>query len=138
MEVTQRLKDLNIDGIKATLSSGTDLATPPKDDSSASSIDRPGVKLLNSWLNKNIKVEMTDGRFLLGVFLCTDKSSNVIVGNCTEFTTDPEAVPQAEEPRILGLAMVPGHHIVKLYIKEGNSTRARENTPTTPTYDSDE
>lgn len=93
--------------------------------------ERPGIKLLKSWLNKNIKVEMTDGRFLLGVFLCTDRSSNVIVGNCTEYTCDPETVDQSEEPRVLGLSMVPGHHIVKLYIDQDNtSSRLRANSPT--------
>ena len=35
--------------------------------------ERSGVKLLKSWLNKNMKVEMSDGRVLVGIFLCTDK-----------------------------------------------------------------
>ena len=35
--------------------------------------ERSGVKLLKSWLNKNMKVEMSDGRVLIGIFLCTDR-----------------------------------------------------------------
>ena len=35
--------------------------------------ERSGVQLLKSWLNKNMKVEMSDGRVLVGIFLCTDK-----------------------------------------------------------------
>ena len=35
--------------------------------------ERSGVKLLTSWLNKNMKVEMSDGRVLIGIFLCTDR-----------------------------------------------------------------
>ena len=34
---------------------------------------RPGVTMLKSWLNKNMKVLMSDGRVLVGIFLCTDK-----------------------------------------------------------------
>ena len=34
---------------------------------------RSGVKLLRSMLNKNIKMKMSDGRILVGIFLCTDK-----------------------------------------------------------------
>jgi len=33
----------------------------------------PGVSLLKSWLNKNMKVLMSDGRVLVGIFLCTDR-----------------------------------------------------------------
>ena len=34
---------------------------------------RPGLSLLKSWLNKSMKVLMSDGRVLIGIFLCTDK-----------------------------------------------------------------
>ena len=35
--------------------------------------ERPGITQLKSWLNKNMKVLMSDGRVLVGIFLCTDK-----------------------------------------------------------------
>ena len=40
---------------------------------------------LESWLNKNMKIEMTDGRTLIGIFLCTDRGRNVILGSCSEY-----------------------------------------------------
>lgn len=40
---------------------------------------------LESWLNKSMKIEMSDGRTLVGVFLCTDKERNVILGSTLEF-----------------------------------------------------
>ena len=43
-------------------------AMPP-----SASTERPGVTLLKSWLNKNMKVLMSDGRVLVGIFLCTDR-----------------------------------------------------------------
>ena len=39
-----------------------------------------GRKLLRSYLNKNMKIKLTDGRILIGIFLCTDKDANVILG----------------------------------------------------------
>jgi len=108
---------------------------------------RPGVNQLRSWLNKNIKVEISDGRFLVGTFLCTDRDSNVIIGLCNEYTRDPDlkkedaAKPCAgtattadtamsEEGRILGLAMVPGRHIKKLYIDDSPLVPSTSRAPT--------
>ncbi|XP_064642208.1 uncharacterized protein LOC135496679 isoform X1 [Lineus longissimus] len=45
----------------------------------------PGRQKLESWLNKNMKIKMTDERILVGVFVCTDKDRNVILGNCQEY-----------------------------------------------------
>ncbi len=80
-----------------------------------------GGNMLESWLNKNMRVRMTDGRTLTGVFLCTDKNSNVILGSCQEYLKLPEENDIAEEPRMLGLAMIPGHHIVKIEIDVNKS-----------------
>ncbi|GFY50121.1 n-alpha-acetyltransferase 38, NatC auxiliary subunit [Trichonephila inaurata madagascariensis] len=70
---------------------------------------------LESWLNKNMKIEMTDGRVLIGIFLCTDRDRNVILGSCAEYL-QTESDESGEEPRVLGLAMVPGHHIVSIEV----------------------
>jgi len=76
-----------------------------------------GRKKLESWLNKSMKIKMTDGRILIGVFVCTDKDRNVILGSCQEYLHQPGS-GQKEEPRVLGLAMVPGHHILTIEIDE--------------------
>lgn len=70
-------------------------------------------KLLESWLNKIMKIKISDGRTLIGSFLCTDQDRNIILGSCQEFVGSLE---EKEEPRILGLAMVPGKHIVSIEI----------------------
>ncbi|XP_064642211.1 N-alpha-acetyltransferase 38-B, NatC auxiliary subunit-like isoform X3 [Lineus longissimus] len=59
----------------------------------------PGRQKLESWLNKNMKIKMTDERILV------DEDSN-------------------EEPRVLGLAMVPGHHIVSILVDENKAPLA--------------
>ncbi|GAB0096405.1 N-alpha-acetyltransferase 38-A, NatC auxiliary subunit [Sergentomyia squamirostris] len=70
----------------------------------------PGKLLLKSWLNRSFRVVMTDGRLLIGVFLCTDADANVILGMCSEYTED------GGEERILGLVMIPGRHIVSMEV----------------------
>lgn len=42
---------------------------------------------LKSLLNKNLRVKITDGRVLIGIFLCTDKDSNIVLGSCKEYTS---------------------------------------------------
>lgn len=64
---------------------------------------------------------MTDGRTLIGIFLCTDSERNVILGSCEEYLKPPDT-EKKEEPRILGLAMIPGHHIVSIHVDEGRGT----------------
>ena len=78
-----------------------------------------GKKKLEKWLNKSMKIKMTDGRTLIGVFLCTDKDRNVILGSCEEYLRSSDAEDK-EDPRILGLAMIPGHQIVTVHIDENN------------------
>jgi len=91
---------------------------------------RPGVRLLKSWINKSIKVEMSDGRVIVGIFLCTDRSGNVIIGSCNEYTSDPDQAGAEEEGRILGLAMVPGHHVTRMWVdQESPGTAPRSSSP---------
>lgn len=70
-------------------------------------------KLLESWLNKIMRIKISDGRTLIGSFLCTDQDRNIILGSCQEFVGSSD---EKEEPRILGLAMVPGKHIVSIEV----------------------
>jgi len=72
---------------------------------------------LESYLNKTVRVVMTDRRTLIGVFWCTDREANVILGNCMEHMPPREDGSQ-DEPRPLGLAMIPGRHIVSMHIDQ--------------------
>jgi len=72
-----------------------------------------GRVFLESLLNKTVKIEITDGRTLIGTYLCTDREKNIILGSCQEFIANPET--SLEEPRLLGLAMIPGRHVKSLH-----------------------
>lgn len=76
-----------------------------------------GRRLLQKWLHSSMKIEMTDGRTLVGSFMCTDRDNNIILGSCIEHL-QPDEGGREEEPRVLGLAMVPGRHIVSICVDE--------------------
>lgn len=65
----------------------------------------PGRAKLQLWLYRSIRIVMTDGRILIGIFLCTDSDANVILGVCSEYTKN------GGDERMLGLVMVPGKDI---------------------------
>ncbi|XP_012267104.1 N-alpha-acetyltransferase 38, NatC auxiliary subunit [Athalia rosae] len=73
--------------------------------------ESPAKQKLREWLNRPLKIKMTDGRVLTGAFLCTDRDANVILGSCSEFLSEEHT-----EARALGLVMVPGRHIVTIHL----------------------
>lgn len=66
---------------------------------------------LRGWLNRHLRIKMTDGRILTGAFLCTDRDANVILGSCSEYLSKDHT-----EARPLGLVMVPGRHILSIHL----------------------
>ncbi|XP_054431687.1 N-alpha-acetyltransferase 38, NatC auxiliary subunit isoform X3 [Pteronotus mesoamericanus] len=90
-----------------------------KEDSDGEREDSPAARArrqLEALLNKTMRIRMTDGRTLVGCFLCTDRDCNVILGSAQEFLKPSDSF-SAGEPRVLGLAMVPGHHIVSIEVQ---------------------
>lgn len=60
----------------------------PAQDSDAEREDSPAARArqqLEALLNKTMRIRMTDGRTLVGCFLCTDRDCNVILGSAQEF-----------------------------------------------------
>ena len=63
----------------------------------------------------------------VSIILICIRAGNVIIGSCNEYTSDPDAPGgEAEEPRILGLAMVSGHHIGRIWVDD---TTVRNSSP---------
>ena len=46
---------------------------------------------LRGFLNKRLRVELSDGRFVVGDLLCTDRDMNIVLGNCEE------SIPRTKE-----------------------------------------
>lgn len=70
-----------------------------------------GRKMLKSWLNRNFRIEMIDGRRLVGLFLCTDRDANIIIGMCSEYRRNSE-----NEARSLGLVIIKKTAIKKIEV----------------------
>lgn len=91
-----------------------------------------GAVKLKSWLNNLLRIEMSDGRVLIGVFLCTDRDANIILGSCSEYlpedniTVASTSSNNTEEPRMLGLVMVPGKHIVSISIDQNDVMQSED------------
>ncbi|CAL4066000.1 unnamed protein product, partial [Meganyctiphanes norvegica] len=85
----------------------------------------PGRAKLEKWLHSSMKIEMTDGRTLVGSFVCTDRDNNIILGSCTEHLR-PDEDGREEEARVLGLAMIPGRHIVSICVDEALHSRPNQ------------
>ena len=47
-------------------------------------------EVLKSYLSKRLRVEVSDGRIVEGVFMCTDRDRNIVLSNCEEFYDQPE------------------------------------------------
>ncbi|XP_055617950.1 N-alpha-acetyltransferase 38, NatC auxiliary subunit-like [Toxorhynchites rutilus septentrionalis] len=81
--------------------------------SSKSSVENepdPSRRKLKSWLNKSFRIKITDGRILIGKFVCTDADANVILDMTSEFT------PNGGDERGLGPVLIPGRYIVSIEI----------------------
>lgn len=65
------------------------LTVPPfRQDLGEGKLDSPYLharRKLENLLNKSMRIRMTDGRTLVGCFLCTDRDCNVILGSAQEY-----------------------------------------------------
>ncbi|XP_050100728.1 N-alpha-acetyltransferase 38, NatC auxiliary subunit isoform X2 [Anopheles aquasalis] len=64
--------------------------------------------ILKTLLNRMFRIKMTDGRILIGFFVCTDADANVVLQLASEYTEI------GGEERYLGLVMIPGRYIVSI------------------------
>lgn len=94
----------------ALISTGTPIDNMPGANETAQ-ITSDALAKLRSWLGKILKIVITDKRIIVGGFVCTDRDGNVILENSWEYG---QAIGGNEEPRIIGLALIPGHHIVSV------------------------
>ncbi|ETV73756.1 hypothetical protein H257_11450 [Aphanomyces astaci] len=69
-------------------------------------------------LDQVLRVEITDGRILVGLFHCLDKDKNLILTETTEYRYANNHVKQDDSPtpsvRSLGMTLIPGRHVLKV------------------------
>ena len=42
-------------------------------------------QLLRGYLNRRLRIVLSDGRVVDGNFLCTDRDCNIVIGDCEEY-----------------------------------------------------
>lgn len=75
-------------------------------------------KKMRLWLNQILRIVITDERIIIGCFVCTDRDANVILENSWEYSPSSDGISRTDnqEPRLLGLTLIPGRHIVSVAI----------------------
>ncbi|KAG9415414.1 N-alpha-acetyltransferase 38, NatC auxiliary subunit [Aphanomyces cochlioides] len=64
-------------------------------------------------LDEQLRVEITDGRILVGHFHCLDRDQNLILTDTAEFRC-PQDSTFAPSVRSLGMILIPGRHVRKI------------------------
>ncbi|KAG0053264.1 hypothetical protein BGZ83_001434 [Gryganskiella cystojenkinii] len=93
------------------------------------------VAKLRSFLSRNTRIEITDGRLFVGQFMCIDHSKNIILAGAYE--SRPEKPSSSSEKRFVGLVMIPGHHIVKAEMDASHLRGVDARIKATTKYDLD-
>ncbi|KAJ5174947.1 uncharacterized protein N7482_000824 [Penicillium canariense] len=98
------------------------------------------IEYLNGLLGRTLRIHATDGRMFVGLFKCTDAERNIILANSFEYrlpTTSAIQEAAAKETeswdktsetksatvkvnmtsRLIGLIVIPGHHITKIELE---------------------
>ncbi|OAD79409.1 hypothetical protein PHYBLDRAFT_139438 [Phycomyces blakesleeanus NRRL 1555(-)] len=75
--------------------------------------DTENIQRLRTYLNFKTRIQISDGRTFIGVFMCVDKDKNIILAHAEEFRGD--------EKRLVGLVMIPGKHLVKVEAENMNA-----------------
>ncbi|XP_022233791.1 N-alpha-acetyltransferase 38, NatC auxiliary subunit-like [Drosophila obscura] len=73
----------------------------------------PGRRQLQKWLGRPMKLVLTDGRILIGVFSCTDPQMNIVLTQVKVHSVE------GGKSRALPIVTVARKHIVSICI-EGN------------------
>uniref|UniRef100_A0A915D8D0 Sm domain-containing protein n=1 Tax=Ditylenchus dipsaci TaxID=166011 RepID=A0A915D8D0_9BILA len=62
------------------------------------------------WINQTLRVDLTDGRVIVGTLVCTDSQPNLILVNSQEYWT----AGKSTSPRCVGMVMIASRHIQKI------------------------
>ena len=77
-------------------------------------------------LGKKVRILLSDERVIEGDLQCMDKDLNFILGNAIEHhgmnASDHQVieVDPAKVPRLIGMTMVPGQHVVNIFCLSSN------------------
>lgn len=68
--------------------------------------------ITSTFLNKQVLIKVTDGRYFQGQFVCVDTECNVILQGTHEYQNK-----EGDGKRWFGMVMIPGKHLVDVSVK---------------------
>ena len=71
----------------ANMDAAADVAKLSLDSGSAGTrpaAERPGVTKLHGWMNRLVRVRLTDGRMVTGTLRCLDRDRNLVLASAVE------------------------------------------------------
>ena len=74
------------------------------------------LEYLKSLVGKRIKVDLTDGRSLIGNFYCVDKDSNLCLNRCKEY------LPGSNKSREIGMGLVTAKTLKSIFLSKAKET----------------
>ncbi|KAL0476606.1 N-alpha-acetyltransferase [Acrasis kona] len=90
------------------------MGIPTKNLTTSGSIEQD-KKIIQSWVNKHMRVNISDGRVFSGRFICVDNLKNVILTDAVEYKKIND---EEDDKRRIGLVMLPGEHILSTWIEQ--------------------
>mgnify|MGYP003706539831 CR=1 FL=1 len=75
---------------------------------------------LAAYLQKTVRVQVSDGRVIEGALQCVDKDMNLVLSQSIEYhgLSDVSSPQATDTIRSLGAVMVPGGHIKAIVVKD--------------------
>ncbi|KAH8236042.1 hypothetical protein KR038_008537 [Drosophila bunnanda] len=73
-----------------------------------------GRKKLQEWLGLPMRLSITDGRILVGIFCCTDREANILLTSC-ELLSKKE---DSQDSQFMGTVLVTSKHIVSICVDQ--------------------
>ncbi|KAH8106139.1 hypothetical protein BXZ70DRAFT_417758 [Cristinia sonorae] len=85
--------------------------------------EKPALAHVKQFLNKPLRITITDQRIFLGTFVGTDKQLNILLVNTDEYRFTP---PELANPngRFVGLVMIPRRLIVRVEVSRSGDEGA--------------
>ena len=72
------------------------------------------ISAVSALLDSDMRVELSDGRRVIGRFICLDSFGNILLKDSREW----QPAGAADASKRLGLTMVPAQHLVKCEVAE--------------------
>lgn len=74
--------------------------------------NRASFIISTTFIDKQVLVKVSDGRYFQGQFVCVDHQCNVILQGAHEYQNQ-----NGEGKRWFGMVMIPGNHLIDIRVK---------------------